>query len=34
MAFHKSKSLSLNYGYLINTLGHVGGGKRCGGDIL
>jgi hypothetical protein len=34
MAFYKYKSSSLTYGYVINTLGHVGGGKRCGGDIL
>jgi hypothetical protein len=34
MVSHKSKSSSLTYGYMINILGHVGGGERCGGDIL
>ena len=33
-AFHKSNPSSIPKGLWIHTLGHVGGGNRCGGDIL
>ena len=34
LASHKSDPSSVPQGYGIHTLGHVGGGNRCGGDTL